>query len=279
MRITPLGALCLVAGLAACATAAGDGFGPLADDVSPDDGSGASTDRPSGANGGGGGGSSGGGSSGGAGGASSGASGGSGSSDAGSDASVLVDAGDAGTVGSDDPFEASSCTGPVLSTTRAEMLLGGATRVTLAATALQHRTRVCNAGVCGAWSAPALFERTYVVYSGGVTTRYKKFAFPTTLVLWKSGSTFTLSVRHTPDVTQCPTCDTRGTRFVVSGATPIAAASNQFYLWDPAPSNPYDYQDLPIYFPGATLSLDAHESCARYRVETETEQIVGLYEF
>jgi hypothetical protein len=184
---------------------------------------------------------------------------------------------------SNDPYDPGSCTG-VLSEADVTALLGAQSRKALAAFTLVHRTRTCDAtsGTCGAWGTSSTYLKTLCTYSGGVTTHYKTFSFPTTLVLWGSAGARKLSVRETNDYNHAPTDDTSGEVFSLGNPGPVAYPSVD--VWDPFPSNPYDYNDLPNVTLGKEGYLYTGQGCARFYVKDRidalyTEEIVGLYRF
>lgn len=182
---------------------------------------------------------------------------------------------------SNDPYDPGSCTG-TLSETDATALLGGQSRKALADFTLVHRTRTCDAsGNCGAWSASSTYLKTLCTYSGGVTTRYKTFSFPTKLVLWGSAGARKLTVRETNDYNRANYDDSSGVVFSLGNPGPVSYPTIQ--LWDPFPQSQYDYQDFPVTL-GDQGYLYTGSGCARFYVAdinggNVIEEVVGLYRF
>ena len=185
-----------------------------------------------------------------------------------------------------DVFDPASCSGVGLTQTTASPYLGLNTRVTLGQAQLMERTRTCSSPTsCGPWSTAHPYSLTLTTYSGGVTTHTKTFVFPTSLILWKASvSTLNYSVRSTPGVTHCPTCDTDGAVFAMGPLIPQISYPN-IHLWDPTPNYPEDYQDLN--FPLAPIgTLFVSGDCARFTARTNdssagvddhTQELAALY--
>lgn len=203
------------------------------------------------------------------------------SSDASSDAgdASLVDASDAGPV-SNDPFDPASCSGTALTAADALAKLGAAPRMLLASATLMRRTRTCTgatADTCGAYGAPVPHTQSLLTYSGGVTTDYKTFSFPTHLVLFQSAGVPKLSVRHTSDYTHDATASTRGVVFPF-GASPMVNTYPIIYVWDVAPA-PNRYDDLQGLL-GQRAELFASGTCARFVATSGvTTEIAALYRY
>lgn len=203
------------------------------------------------------------------------------SSDASSDAgdASLVDASDAGPV-SNDPFDPASCSGTALTAADALAKLGVAPRMLLASATLMRRTRTCTgatADTCGAYGAPVPHTQSLLTYSGGVTTDYKTFSFPTHLVLFQSAGVPKLSVRHTSDYTHDATASTRGVVFPF-GASPMVNTYPIIYVWDFAPA-PNRYDDLQGLL-GQRAELFASGACARFVATSGvTTEIAALYRY
>ncbi len=184
---------------------------------------------------------------------------------------------------SNDPFDPASCNGAPLSQAGALSLLGTTSRTALATAQWMVRERACTSpGNCGAWGVPKPFLVSLVVYSGGVTTRYKTFAIPSTLVLLKKSSTVaSLEVRETKDYVKYPSSSDKGIPFA------IPAAPGTYYLptieiYDPAASG-YDYSDntFSLYYPADNAYLYAAEHCARFTApyDNGTAEIAALYQY
>jgi hypothetical protein len=184
-------------------------------------------------------------------------------------------------VPNDDPFDPVSCGGAVLSAADALAVLGASARAKLADATLMRRTRACTGATpetCGPWNAPVPHTQALLTYSGGVTTDYKTFSFPTHLVLYKANATTPkLSVRHASDYQHDATASARGIGFAF-GASPMVNTYPVIYVWDFAPA-PYRYEDLQGLI-GSRAELDARERCARFvstsGVHTE---IAALYRY
>lgn len=199
------------------------------------------------------------------------------SSDAG-DAS-LADASDAGPV-SNDPFDPASCSGTALTAADALAKLGASPRMLLASATLMRRTRVCTgatADTCGPYGAPALHTQSLLTYSGGVTTDYKTFSFPTHLVLFQAAGVAKLSVRHASDYQHDATASTRGVVFPF-GTSPMVNTYPVIYVWDFAPA-PNRYDDLQGLL-GQRAELFASGTCARFVATSGVStEIAALYRY
>ena len=200
-----------------------------------------------------------------------------GASDAG-DAS-LVDASDASPV-SNDPFDPASCSGTALTAADALAKLGASPRMLLASATLMRRTRICTGateGTCGAYGAPVPHTQSLLTYSGGVTTDFKTFSFPTHLVLFQTGGMAKLSVRHTSDYMHDATASTRGVVFPF-GASPMVNTYPIIYVWDFAPA-PNRYDDLQGLL-GQRAELFASGTCARLVATSGINtEIAALYRY
>jgi hypothetical protein len=203
------------------------------------------------------------------------------SADASSDAAdaSLVDASDASPV-SNDPFDPASCSGSALTAADALAKLGASPRMLLASATLMRRTRTCTgatADTCGAFGAPVTHTQSLLTYSGGVTTDYKTFSFPTHLVLFQSAGVAKLSVRHTSDYMHDATASTRGVVFPF-GASPMVNTYPIIYVWDFAPA-PNRYDDLQGLL-GQRAELFASGTCARFVATSGvTTEIAALYRY
>ncbi len=177
----------------------------------------------------------------------------------------------------DDPFDPGSCSGPAISSTQALALLGTATRVKLADATLYRRTRTCPAGVCGAWSTPVVHTQSLLTYSGGVTTDYKTFSFPTHLIVFAQTGVPKFVVRHETDYRHDASANTRGVVFGL-GADPMVNTYPVINVWDFAPA-PSRYEDLAGLM-GDDGFLHASEHCARLVFVTGmTTEIAALYKY
>lgn len=198
--------------------------------------------------------------------------------DASSDAG-LVDASDASPV-SNDPFDSASCSGTALTAADALAKLGASPRMLLASATLMRRTRTCtgsSADTCGAFGAPVPHTQSLLTYSGGVTTDYKTFSFPTHLVLFQTAGVAKLSVRHTSDYTHDATASTRGVVFPF-GASPMVNTYPIIYVWDFAPA-PNRYDDLQGLL-GQRAELFASGTCARLVATSGiSTEIAALYRY
>lgn len=181
---------------------------------------------------------------------------------------------------STDPFEPTSCSAPALSSTQALAILGTSTRMKLADATLYRRQRTCTGttpDTCGAWSAAVPHEQLLLTYSGGVTTDYKNFSFPTHLILFQQGGQPKLSIRHTSDYLHDASKDTRGVVFAF-GADPMLNTYPVINVWDFAPK-PSRYEDLAGRL-GDKAMLHAAEHCARVVIPTGvTQEIAALYTY
>ncbi len=199
------------------------------------------------------------------------------SSDAGD--AGLVDASDAGPV-STDPFDPSSCSGTALTAADGLAKLGASPRMLLASAILMRRTRTCTgatADTCGAYGAAVPHTQSLLTYSGGVTTDYKTFSFPTHLVLFQTAGVPKLSVRHTSDYMHDATASTRGVVFPF-GASPMVKMYPVIYVWDFAPA-PNRYDDLQGSL-GQRAELFASGTCARFVATSGiSTEIAALYRY
>lgn len=179
-----------------------------------------------------------------------------------------------------DPFDPASCDGPTLPVGAALSRLGMAPRAKLADATLMRRTRSCTGmapATCGAWSTPVPHTQALLTYSGGVTTDYKTFSFPTHLILFAQAGQPKLVVRHESDYRHDGNADTRGVVFPF-GADPMVNGYPILNVWDFAPA-PYRYEDLQALL-SKRGELHASDHCARV-VFTDglTVEIAALYRF
>jgi hypothetical protein len=178
---------------------------------------------------------------------------------------------------SDDPFDPGSCGAAAVSSAQALTMLGGASRLKLADATLYRRTRTCPAGVCGAWSTPVVHTQLLLTYSGGVTTDYKTFSFPTHLIVFAQAGVPKFVVRHESDYRHSATADTRGVVFLL-GADPMVNTYPIINVWDFAPA-PSRYEDLAGLM-GDDGYLHAAQHCARvYFLIGMTVEIAALYRY
>lgn len=180
----------------------------------------------------------------------------------------------------DAPFDPASCSTPALTAAQALSLLGAAPRLVLADATLYRRTRSCTGmtpATCGAWSTPVVHDQLLLTYSGGVTTDYKSFTFPTHLILFAQAGQPKLSIRHESDYRHTGTTDSRGVLFSF-GADPMVNSYPIIYVWDFAPK-PSRYEDLQGLL-GDDGFLHAAEHCARvvFPIGLTTE-IAALYRY
>ena len=101
-----------------------------------------------------------------------------------------------------DPFDPASCSAPALTSMQALTLLGAAPRLKLADATLYSRSRSCTGGTpatCGPFSTPVVHTQALLTYSGGVTTDYKTFSFPTHLILFAQAGMPKWVIRHESD--------------------------------------------------------------------------------
>ena len=130
---------------------------------------------------------------------------------------------------------------------------------------------------CGAWSTPVPHTQALLTYSGGVTTDYKTFSFPTHLILFSQAGTPKLTIRHESDYRHTASTDTRGVVFAF-GADPMVNTYPIIYVWDFAPA-PNRYDDLQGLL-GDDGFLHAAEHCARVVFPTGlTTEIAALYNY
>lgn len=179
-----------------------------------------------------------------------------------------------------DPFDPASCAAPAMTAAQALSLLGTATRSKLADATLYRRTRTCTGmtpATCGAWSTPVPHTQALLTYSGGVTTDYKTFSFPTHLILFSQAGTPKWTVRHESDYRHTASTDSRGVVFAF-GADPMVNTYPIIYVWDFAPA-PNRYDDLQGLL-GDDGFLHAAEHCARVVFPTGlTTEIAALYNY
>lgn len=197
-----------------------------------------------------------------------------------SDGAVLADLrSDAASV-SNDPFDPASCGGPAITSAQATALLGMAPRLKLADATLYRRTRTCTGqtvDTCGPFGAPVPHTQALLTYSGGVTTDYKTFSFPTHLILFPQGGQPRFSVRHESDYRHSATSDTRGVVFAF-GKDPLENTYPVINVWDFAPA-PNRYEDLAGRLGDKGL-LSVAERCARVVFPTGlATEVAGLYRF
>lgn len=162
-----------------------------------------------------------------------------------------------------DPFEPASCDGPALSASAATAMLGASARLKLADATLYKRTRTCTGttpATCGAWTAPVPHTQALLTYSGGVTTDYKTFSFPTHLLLFAQAGQPKLVIRHESDYRKYASENTRGVVFPF-GADPMLNTYPVIYVWDFAPA-PNRYEDLRGLLADKG-QLHASDHCAR----------------
>lgn len=179
-----------------------------------------------------------------------------------------------------DPFDPASCLGPAMTATEALARIAMAPRLKLADATLMRRTRRCTGSTpdtCGAWGAPVIHEQLLLTYSGGVTTDYKKFSFPTHILLFVQSGQPKVSIRHESDYRHDATANTRGVQFSFASA-PAENTYPIIYVWDFAPA-PYRYDDLQGLL-GSKAQLHIGGSCARLRVEDGiSTEIAALYRY
>ncbi len=181
---------------------------------------------------------------------------------------------------SSDPFDPASCMGPAMSPTEALARIAMAPHIKLADATLMRRTRRCTGttpDTCGPYGAPVVHEQLLLTYSGGVTTDYKKFSFPTHLILFVQSGQPMVSIRHESDYRHDATRNTRGVLFPF-GSDPAENTYPIIYVWDFAPA-PYRYDDLQGLL-GTKAQLHIGGRCARLRVEDGLgTEIAALYRF
>lgn len=179
-----------------------------------------------------------------------------------------------------DPFDPASCSSPALTSMQALTLLGAAPRLKLADATLFSRSRSCTGGTpatCGPFSTPVVHTQALLTYSGGVTTDYKTFTFPTHLILFAQAGMPRWVIRHESDYRHEATANTRGVVFPF-GTDPMVNTYPIIYVWDFAPK-PSRYQDLQ----GKLLDraeLHVSEHCARVVFRSGlTSEIAALYRY
>jgi hypothetical protein len=181
---------------------------------------------------------------------------------------------------SSDPFDPASCLGPAMTPTEALARIAMAPRLKLADATLMRRTRRCTGttpDTCGAWGTPVIHEQLLLTYSGGVTTDYKKFSFPTHIILFVQSGQPKVSIRHESDYRHDANANTRGVLFPF-GSDPAENTYPVIYVWDFAPA-PSRYDDLQGLL-GSKAQLHIGGTCARLRVEDGiSTEIAALYRF
>jgi hypothetical protein len=179
-----------------------------------------------------------------------------------------------------DPFDPKSCAGAPLSSAQALTLLGGASRNKLADATLYRRSRTCTGmteATCGPFSTPVLHQQDLLTYSGGVTTTYKTFSFPTHLILFAAAGQPKFVIRHESDYRHDASADSRGVGFAV-GADPMENSYPVIYVWDFAPA-PNRYDDLQGLL-GQKGQLHTASHCARIVFTRDlTVEIAALYKY
>lgn len=181
---------------------------------------------------------------------------------------------------STDPFDPASCLGPAMTPTEALARIAMAPRLKLGDATLMRRTRTCSGSTpdtCGAWSAPVIHEQLLLTYSGGVTTDYKKFSFPTHIILFVQSGQPKVSIRHESDYRHDVMANTRGVLFPF-GSDPAENTYPVIYVWDFAPA-PSRYDDLSGLL-GKKAQLHIGGTCARLRIEDGIGvEIAALYRY
>jgi hypothetical protein len=181
---------------------------------------------------------------------------------------------------STDPFDPASCTAPAMASSDALTLLGSATRINISSATLMTHTRTCTgmtADTCGAWLPAVVYTRNLLTYSGGSSTEYKNFSYPTYLTLFKQSGVPKFSVRHQTDYDHDATLDANGIVFPF-GSDPMVVGYPDMHVWDSAPKM-YHYQDLYGQI-GLQAELHAAAHCARLVVTNGiTTEIAALYQY
>jgi hypothetical protein len=179
-----------------------------------------------------------------------------------------------------DAFDPSSCPDAALSSADATAILSGAARKVLGDATLYHRTRTCTGmtpASCGAWGTPIIHSQWLLTYSGGVTTDYKNFTFPTHLIVFSAAGTPKFTIRHESDYTHDATIDSNGVVFAI-GADPMVNTYPVLHVWDTMPK-PDRYQDLEGRL-GDTGQLHVAQHCARVVFPTGlTDEVAALYKY
>jgi len=180
----------------------------------------------------------------------------------------------------DDPFDVTSCMGVPMTSVEALARIGSMPRIKLGDATLMRRSRTCSGttpATCGAWGTPVVHTQSLLTYSGGVTTDYKTFAFPTHLIVFAQSGQPKAVIRHESDYRHDASANTRGAVFSF-GMTPMETPYPKINVWDFAPA-PYRYEDLLAQLGNKGL-LVVTGTCARFVVENGlTTEIAGLYRF
>jgi hypothetical protein len=170
--------------------------------------------------------------------------------------------------------------GVPMTAVEAQARIGAMPRIKLADATLMRRVRSCSGttpSTCGAWGTPVVHTQSLLTYSGGVTTDYKTFSFPTHLILFLQSGTAKVVIRHESDYRHDAGANTRGVVFSF-GMTPMETPYPKINVWDFAPA-PYRYEDLLAQL-GTQSRLVVTGTCARVVVENGlTTEIAGLYRF
>lgn len=196
------------------------------------------------------------------------------------DAATPADLSSDASTRSDNAFDPQSCSDPALTSAQALALLGAQTRLKLADATLYRRSRTCTGmteNTCGPWGAPVPHTQALLTYSGGVTTDYKTFSFPTHLILFAQAGQPKLSVRHESDFRHDANASTRGVVFPF-GADPMVNTYPVIYVWDFAPA-PNRYDDLQGLLGDKGL-LHVAERCARVVFPSGvSSEVAALYRY
>ena len=179
-----------------------------------------------------------------------------------------------------DPFDITSCMGFPMTTSEALARIGTMPRIKLADATLMRRSRTCTGATkdtCGPWGTPVAHTQRLLTYSGGVTTDYKTFSFPTHLILFVQSGQPKAVIRHESDYRHDVMANTRGVVFSF-GVTPMEKPYPQINVWDFAPA-PYRYDDLLAQL-GSIARMVLTTNCARIVVEDGIDtEIAALYRF
>lgn len=179
-----------------------------------------------------------------------------------------------------DPFDATSCMGVPMTPAEALARIGTMPRIKLADATLMRRSRSCTGPMpasCGSWGTPVVHTQRLLTYSGGVTTDYKTFSFPTHVILFAQSGQPKAVIRHESDFRHDATANTRGVVFSF-GMTPMETPYPKINVWDFAPA-PYRYDDLLAQL-GTASQLVLMGTCARFVVQDDiATEIAGLYRF
>lgn len=183
-------------------------------------------------------------------------------------------------VTNNDPFDITSCMGFPMTTSEALARIGTMPRIKLADATLMRRSRTCTGATkdtCGPWGTPVAHTQRLLTYSGGVTTDYKTFSFPTHLILFVQSGQPKAVIRHESDYRHDVMANTRGVVFSF-GVTPMEKPYPQINVWDFAPA-PYRYDDLLAQL-GSIARMFLTPDCARIVVEDGiATEIAALYRF